>query len=248
MDQYTALAQVYDALVPASFHRRFAQRAHKLFVQEACPPKLILDLACGTGTLALELSKMGYELIGCDASEDMLSIAQRKCQGLNTPPVFLCQAMGMLNLYGTVDAAVCSLDSINYLTDQEEAEKAIGRISLFLNPGGLFLFDVKTPALFEEMAGQVSVDEPEGAYCVWQYGYDPLSMLAEHRVDLFLKRNKTYERYRESHTQRAYTRRQLIDMLVNAGLQVENVYRGFSSRIARKETGRLLFAARKTDK
>ena len=245
MEQYTALAQVYDALVPASFHRRFAHRAQQLFIQEACPPKLILDLACGTGTLALELSQMGYELIACDASEDMLSAAQRKCQGLNTPPVFLCQEMGMLNLYGTVDAAVCSLDSINYLIDPEEAGRTIKRVSLFLNPGGLFLFDVKTPALFEEMAGQVSVDEPEGAYCVWQYGYDPVSMLAEHRVDLFLKRQKTYERYFESHIQRAYTRTQLEEMLANAGLQVVNVYRGFSSRIARKETGRLLFAARK---
>ena len=97
-----------------------------------------MELACGTGSLSLELAKRGYDMISCDISPDMLSVASDKCRVLDEPPRFICQDMSELDLYGTVDGCVCALDSINYITDLRQLKRTFKRLSMFLNDGGLF--------------------------------------------------------------------------------------------------------------
>ena len=141
MSAYEALAGVYDALTEDVGYRRRADYLEKLFQKSEIPVHTVLDLACGTGEMTAILTERGYELIASDASPDMLARAREKAAGLaGEPPVFLHQTMTGLDLYGTVDAAVCCLDSLNYLTSPKDVQKAFQRLHLFIAPGAsLFL-------------------------------------------------------------------------------------------------------------
>jgi hypothetical protein len=113
----------------------------------------VLDLACGTGSLSVLLAKKGYRVLAADASEDMLAMAWEKASELEQPPYFICQRMEQLRLPYGVDWVACCLDSLNYLTDPKKLARAIGKVGLFMEPGGVFLFDALTPAHFREIDG-----------------------------------------------------------------------------------------------
>lgn len=246
MTQYTSLAQVYDALTTDVEYEQWAVFAQKAFETYQLSPQLVLELACGTGNLTKCLAQAGYEMIAADLSPEMLSVAREKCEGLSCPPVFLCQDMRLLDLYGTVDAAVCCLDSLNYLTELRSLKQAFARVSLFMNPGGLFLFDMKTKAAFQSMAGVSCVEETEDWYCSWQYGYDRKSCLAEHQVDLFYRvEGERYERKTEFHLQRCYSREQIEQALRQAGFRLRRVCAGTRLQQARPDSPRLFFIAQK---
>ena len=239
MIAYSALAAVYDALTGDVPYEQWAAFAQKAFSKGKKPVKLVLELACGTGSLTRLLGQAGYEMIACDLSADMLAVAREKCGELSCPPVFLCQNMCQLDLYGTVDAVVCCLDSINYLTQLRQLKQAFARVSLFLD-------DVKTPLAFEEMGGLSSVEELEGAFCAWQYGYDRKSHQAQHQVDVFLEEEDgSWSRNTEWHEQRAYTREQLEQALLQAGLRVRHVYGSPGGQRVGNQTRRLFFVAEK---
>ena len=246
MQQYTSLAAYYDRLTQDVPYEGFARRIGALLQKSSIPVHLLLELGCGTGTLSHLLSQQGYEMICCDNSPEMLDVARKRCQDLAVPPVFICQDMANLDLYGTVQAAVCCLDSVNYLTGLRELKRAFYWIGLFMEAGGLFIFDVKTPQLFQQMAGTVSVYEEEDLYGVWQYGYDPKSHIGQHQVDLFcLQPDHTYQRQSEWHWQRAYTAEQLTQALEQAGFRVKGRYQGLSTRRMQAEEGRILWVAEK---
>ena len=168
MSCYEALAGSYDALTEDVGYGKRLDFIEKLLRRSHIPVKLVLDLACGTGTMSWLLTQQGYEVIGVDGSEDMLAAAMSKggeTQGV--PPVFLHQSMPKLDLYGTVDAAVCCLDSLNYLTDPKDVQRTFRRLHLFVAPGGMLVFDVNTAAKLAALDGQVFLDETEDTYCVW---------------------------------------------------------------------------------
>ena len=243
MEQYSGLAACYDRLIDQTIYDRFCGRICTLLQQNGIEDGLVLELCCGTGTLARMLSQHGYEMICCDASPDMLNIAREKCADLPVPPVWVCQEAADLDLYGTVRAAVSSLDSINYFTDLRELKEVFSRVSLFLEPGGMFLFDVKSVDMFRQLGGTSSVQEEEDMFCTWQYGFENRTGYAQHQVDLFLKNGDSYERFTEWHEQRAYSVDTLKKALEQAGLQLKGIYAGYTTKRAKEETGRLLFAA-----
>ena len=179
MSCYEALAGSYDALTEDVGYGKRLDFIEKLLRRSRIPVKLVLDLACGTGTMSWLLTQQGYEVIGVDGSEDMLAAAISKggeTQGV--PPVFLHQSMPRLDLYGTVDAAVCCLDSLNYLTDPKDVQRTFRRLHLFVAPGGMLVFDVNTAAKLAALDGQVFLDETEDTYCVWRTEYQgPLYLL-----------------------------------------------------------------------
>ena len=148
MSSYSSLAAWYDQLTGDVPYQSFADFYETEFARVGGEFRLLLDFCCGTGTLTAELTRRGYEMIGVDASVDMLMQAQDKCASLPTPPLFLHQRAEELDLYGTVDAAICSLDGMNYLAP-ELLPEVFRRLHLFVRPGGLVLFDVHLP-LFSE--------------------------------------------------------------------------------------------------
>ena len=172
MESYEFLAGCYDELTQDVGYARWADYLERHFARGALPVPTVLDLACGTGRLTRELALRGSEMIGADRSEELLSRAAEKCRGLaGEPPIFLHQPMEKLDLYGTIDACVCCLDSVNYVTRPKGLQKAFERVHLFLMPGGLFLFDVNTPEKLRNLDGQMFIDETDDAYCVWRAEY-----------------------------------------------------------------------------
>ena len=219
MESYEFLAGCYDELTTDVRYSRWADYIEKHFARSALPIHTVLDLACGTGSLTAELMGRGYEMICADRSAEMLSVAAEKCRDLaGEPPVFLCQSMEKLDLYGTVDACVCCLDSVNYVTSPRKLKKAFQRVHLFLVPGGLFLFDINTPDKFRGLDGGMFIDETDDAYCVWRAEYAPRRRICTYGMDIFrLEPDGRWSRGEEVHEEYAYEPDELEEYLREAG-------------------------------
>ena len=174
-----------------------------------------------------------------DGSEDMLAAAMGKSgQAAGVPPVFLHQSMPRLDLYGTVDAAVCCLDSLNYLTDPKDVQRTFRRLHLFVAPGGALVFDVNTAAKLAALDGQVFLDETEDTYCVWRTEYH--RGLCTYYMDLFRRRKDgAWQRSTEVHRQRSYTVEQLTAWLTEAGFGDIRVYGDMRMRRPREDEQRV---------
>lgn len=248
MTSYGFLAGCYDQFTTDVNYPKWADYIESHFQKMGLPGTTILDLACGTGSLTWELAQRGYDMIGVDLSPDMLAEAMEKQRPMDGPaPVFLCQSMDKLDLYGTIDACVCCLDSINYVLDPKKLQKAMERVYLFLMPGGVFLFDINSPHKLEQLDGQVFLDETEDAYCVWRAEYSKRSRICSYFMDIFQLDEETglWERENELHQERAYTPEDLTAMLKQAGFQDIKQYGNLKWRAPKPEEDRIFFVARK---
>ena len=187
-------------------------------------------------------------MIGVDRSPEMLAVAAEKCRGIAAEePILLCQSMERLDLYGTVDACVCCLDSVNYVTDPKKLARAFSRVHLFLTPGGLFLFDVNTLEKLAGLDGQVFLDETRESYCVWRAEFSSRSRICTYYMDLFRLERETglWERGEELHQERAYSVPELTAMLEQAGFRSIKTYGERRMRPPREGEQRIFFAAEK---
>ena len=217
MNPYDAWAQVYDHLTENVEYEARSAYISGFFLQYGVEPGAqVLDLACGTGSMTWLLAGRGYELIAVDGSQEMLAAAREKNAPAEVPPLFLHQSMPRLDLYGTVDAAICCLDSLNYLTRPADVQRTFRRLHLFIAPGGLLVFDINTVAKLAALDGQVFLDETEDTYCVWRTEYH--RGLCTYYMDLFdRRRDGAWQRELEIHRQRAYTTEELTGWLRAAG-------------------------------
>ena len=245
MSAYEALAGVYDRLTEDVGYERRADYLEKLFRKSRIPVCMVLDLACGTGSMTALLMGRGYEMIAADASPDMLSAAREKTEGrTGIPPVFLNQSMPELDLYGTVDAAVCCLDSLNYLTSPRDVRRTFQRLRLFIAPGGILIFDVLSPSGLRDLDGQVFLDEREDVYCVWRAEYEKRSHICTYWMDLFTQRaDGAWERSVEEHRERAYTVEELRTWLMEAGFTHIRTYGDCRMSAPREGERRIYFTA-----
>lgn len=245
MSAYEALAGVYDRLTEDVGYERRADYLEKLFRKSRIPVRMVLDLACGTGSMTALLMGRGYEMIAADASPDMLSAAREKTEGrTGIPPVFLNQSMPELDLYGTVDAAVCCLDSLNYLTSPRDVRRTFQRLRLFIAPGGILIFDVLSPSNLRDLDGQVFLDEREDVYCVWRAEYEKRSHICTYWMDLFTQRaDGAWERSVEEHRERAYTVEELRAWLMEAGFTHIRTYGDCRMSAPREGERRIYFTA-----
>ena len=216
MDAYQSLSGFYDSLTTDIPYEAFADYYEFVFRQHPGEFRMLLDLCCGTGTLTRILAQRGYEMIAADASEEMLMQAREKCQDLPIPPLFLCQEAAELDLYGTVDAAVCSLDGMNYLPP-EDLPEVFHRLHLFVRPGGLLIFDIRTPESFAALDGGVWVDETEEVFCLWRSEFDPEEKIMYYDMDLFSPEGTLWKREQEEHIEYAHAPEMLKNELMAAG-------------------------------
>ena len=246
MSSYDFLAGCYDRLTYDVDYSAWADYIEKHFAKAPLPGRTVLDLACGTGSLTRELARRGYEMIGVDQSPEMLAEAAEKNRGAAPiEPIFLCQSMEKLDLYGTIDACVCCLDSINYITDPKKLARAFQRVHLFLMPGGLFLFDVNTPEKLAGLDGQVFLDETEDAYCVWRAEFS--RRICTYFMDIFRLDPSTgqWDRGEELHRERAYTVEELTTLLEGAGFVDVRTWGERKLRPPKPGEQRIFFTARK---
>lgn len=218
MNAYGPLAFWYDRLTLDIPYEAFVDFYEKEFSADGGEFKILLDLCCGTGTLTWLLAERGYEMIAADASPDMLMQAASKSAEVSVPPLFLCQDASALDLYGTVDAAVCSLDGMNYIPESELPE-VFHRLHLFVRPGGLLIFDIKTPEWFRSVDGSVSVDETEDMLCLWRAEFDTEENAICYGMDIFSKSGSLWRRDCEEHIEYAHSPERLAELLEIAGFE-----------------------------
>ena len=217
MEAYHDLAASYDRLTNDVDYEATVEFYWELLRREGLKPRTAVDLACGTGSVALLLAQKGLQVIGVDMSSEMLCMAAQKAEGLDNRPVFVCQKLEQLYLPRGVDLAVCALDSLDYITDPSDCKEAISRIYKALNPGGCFIFDVNTPEKLRAMDGQMFLDEDDDVYCVWRGEFDEESNICTYWMDLFQRKGDIWHRGYEEHREYAYSQEQLTDYLKAAG-------------------------------
>ena len=241
---YSSFASFYDPLTLNIDYKSQADYYLEIFGRFGTSPKLLLDLACGTGSLTVELMGKGIDVIGVDASAQMLSIASGKAGEAGFSPLLLCQPMQSLDLYGTVDTAVCMLDSINHLTRPEDVRETFRRLHLFVEPGGLFVFDVNTPYKHRKVLGDNTfVYDVDEVFCVWRCSCRDLTVSIE--MDFFEREKGLYRRSRECFSERAYPDEDLRGWLSDAGFEVLAVYEDFSFRPANEQSERTVYVTRR---
>lgn len=245
MNAYKALAFSYDRLTNDVDYQAVVDFYNRILRREGLTPRTAVDLACGTGSVALLLAQQGMQVTAVDMAADMLTVAAQKAADMENPPLFVCQPLQELCLPRAVDLAVCALDSLDYITDPADCREALRRVYKALNPGGIFIFDVNTPEKLKAMDGQVFLDEDDDVYCVWRGEFDPRSNICSYGMDLFQREGKTWYRSFEEHREYAYSRAQLTDYLKDAGFTDIRVYadRKFSEPTAGEQ--RIYFKARK---
>ncbi len=253
---YGALAHVYDRLnaeIDYAAWADFTEECFRRFLP--CRPALVLDLACGTGSMTLALAARGYDMIGIDGSADMLSEALRR--SIDTPGIlWLHQDMRSFELYGTVGAVTCCLDSLNYLLAEEELRATLGTVHNYLDPDGLFLFDMNTPYKFHRVYGDNAYiledrlrDEETGEelpiFCGWQNSYDPETELCDFDLSIFeALPDGTYVRRDEHQRERCYSLETVRKALLDAGFAMIGVWEDFAFREPTDTSERWYFAAR----
>ena len=222
MEAYEALAAVYDALMGDVDYKRIASFYEAAFRRAGLSPQLVLDLGCGTGKMTVELAGRGYDMIGVDGSAQMLSQAfLRKSEAEGADILLLQQDLCELDLYGTVGAVISTLDCINYLTRDGDLDRCFSLVHNYLDPEGIFLFDVNTPFKFEHVfADNAYILENEGCYCGWQNEYEKQTGLCRFYLSVFSEQGDgSYRRTDEEQTERCYSREELTEALLRAGFR-----------------------------
>ncbi len=245
LDNYGAISSIYDKINEEIDYSKWADFVEACFDRYLpCRPELVLDLACGTGSMTLELARRGYDMIGVDGSPDMLNVALDRKYDMELPHdvLFLCQDMRSFELYGTVGAVTCCLDSINYLTGDGDLDKCFALVHNYLDPDGLFLFDVNSPYKFENVYGENTYvyeedDCGRGTFCVWQNYYDKKSRICEFALTVFEKNEETneYARRDEEQRERCYSREEINRALERAGFETLGMFSDFEFKNADDE-------------
>ncbi len=245
MEAYHALAKSYDRLTNDVDYQAVTAFYRQILEKEQLQPRTAVDLACGTGSVALLLAEQGLQVTAVDMSEEMLCVASQKACEQGCDITFVCQPLQQLRLPRGVDLAVCALDSLDYITDPADCREAIRRIYKVLNPGGCFIFDVNTPEKLRAMDGQVFLDEDDDVYCVWRGAFDAQTNICSYGMDLFQRRGNVWQRSFEEHEEYAYSQQQLTEYLRDAGFTHIEVYgdRVFCEPVVGEQ--RMYFKARK---
>ena len=224
MQAYHELAKSYDRLTNDVDYAAVVDFYNQILEREGLKPRTAVDLACGTGSVAILLARQGMRVTAVDMSEEMLCVAAQKAMGMVNSPTFVCQKLQELLLPRGVDLAVCALDSMDYITDPEDCAEAIRRVYRVLNPGGCFIFDVNTPEKLQAMDGQVFLDEDEDVFCVWRGEFDKDTNICSYAMDLFQRQEDAWVRSFEEHREYAYSAQQLVGYLKAAGFTSIRVY------------------------
>lgn len=248
-DGYSAIAGVYDKLNRDIDYCAWADMIETCFDRfSESRPEIILDLACGTGRMTRELAKRGYDMIGVDGSSDMLNEAY---MGGTERILYLLQDMREFELYGTVGATVCCLDSLNYLLSQKELEKTFSLVHNYSDSDALFIFDVNSPYKFENVYSNnayVLEDENEdgGAiYCGWQNFYDCEAKICDFYLSVFEEsEDGSYRREDEQQRERCYTEQEIREALKNTGFELMGIYSDYELSASEENTERWYFVAK----
>lgn len=247
MASYEQFALIYDWALNELPYEQWLEYIEKIFETYDVNPKLILDLGCGTGSMTNLMASKGYEMMGVDLSEDMLSIARDKAKEMEVEVVYLNQDMTELDLYGTVEAVISVGDALNYVVDEEDLLEAFKKVHLFLEPDGLFVFDMNTIYKFREVLGNKTYAENHEDYAyIWENYYYEEESMNEYEVNVFIKNEEgLFEKTTEIHHERGYTAQEVSQLVEEAGFKIEAVYHDNTLEPLKDATERMYFVTRR---
>ncbi|MBB2182066.1 class I SAM-dependent methyltransferase [Lachnospiraceae bacterium MD1] len=259
MQPYTGFASVYDMFMDNVPYEEWAEYICDLLRRHQINSGLVLELGCGTGNLTRQLAAKGYDMIGVDNSEEMLSIARDKSENSDDSILYLCQDMREFELYGTVSAAISVCDSMNYILTEEDLLKVFRLVNNYLDPKGIFIFDLDTQYAYQEVLGDHTIAEnrEEGSF-IWENTYYEQEMINEVNLTLFIpeqddsfqsaKMNNDnaglFRRYEETHYRRAYTIDTMKRLIEEAGMEWITVYDAYTVEEPKEDSERVYIIAR----
>ncbi len=253
MEAYTGFAKVYDLFMDNVPYRAWSQRLIGLLQEHGIEGGLVLDLGCGTGSMTRLLAQAGYDMIGADNSEEMLQAAREAGdlkEGAGQGILYLLQDMREFELYGTVRAVVSICDSLNYILEEEELLQVFQLVNNYLDPGGIFIFDMNTLHKYREVLGETVICEnrEEGSF-IWENFYEEEGHINQYDLTLFIREeDMRYRKYEETHVQRGYGIQQVQALLIEAGLEPLAVYDGYTKEPAKEDSERICFVAKEKGK
>ncbi len=253
MEAYTGFAQVYDLFMDNVPYGQWSEYVISLLKEYGVEDGLVLELGCGTGKMTRRLAAAGYDMIGRDNSEEMLQVAKEaESLGAGGQPdiLYLLQDMREFELYGTVLAVVSVCDSINYILEEEELGKVFGLVNNYLDPGGIFIFDLNTQYKYREVLGEAVFCEnrEEGSF-IWENFYDEERRLNQYDLTLFIQEEgKRYRKYEETHLQRGYGELQVKALLEQAGMEFVAMFDAFTREPVKETSERIYMIAREKGK
>jgi ubiquinone/menaquinone biosynthesis C-methylase UbiE len=222
MDAYTGFAEVYDLFMDNVPYEEWSRQIVEILKEYGIGGGLVLDLGCGTGNMTELLAKAGYDMIGVDASEEMLELAMAKKEQSGSDILYLLQDMREFELYGTVRSVISVCDSINYITEEEDLLQVFRLVNNYLDPEGIFLFDMNTVYKYETLLGENTIAENrEESSFIWENYYDREEKINEYDLTLFVREEDgRYRRYEETHYQKSYELSRVLELLREAGMEV----------------------------
>ena len=247
MDAYTSFAQVYDLFMDNVPYEEWGAYLSNLLKEHGIEDGLLLDLGCGTGKLTRIMESYGYDMIGIDNSYEMLDMA-REYASENI--LYLMQDMREFELYGTVRAIYSACDSINYILEEEELKEVFKLVNNYLDPGGLFIFDINSPFKYEELLAENTFAETreEGSF-IWENYYDEEEQMNEYDLTLYIKEeNGSFQRFQEEHYQRCYDLSTIKRLLKEAGMEFIAAYDAYTNEPASDENEKILIIAKEKGK
>lgn len=245
MSGYSYFADYYDILTDNIPYDKRGEYFNAILKQNGVSSGILVDLACGTGSLSEVFSSYGYDVIGIDNSDEMLSVALEKKIDSQSDILYLCQNMQEIDLFGTVDAVVCALDSLNHILNEEDIKIIFKKVSMFLNPNGVFVFDVNSVYKHQKvLSGETFVYDYEDVYCVWQNS-ECCDNVVDISLDIFGRsEDNWYERYSESFSERAYTHEEICSFIKEANLELVAYYEGDTFNVPSDKSERIVYVTR----
>ncbi|MBE6014183.1 MAG: class I SAM-dependent methyltransferase [Lachnospiraceae bacterium] len=247
MSQYGSFARVYDMFMDNIPYEDWCHRIVEILKEHGIDKGIVADLGCGTGRLTKALSDKGFDMIGIDMSPDMLDIAIDKRGDADI--LYLCQDMREFELYGTVAAIVSVCDSLNYITEEEDLLEVFKLVNNYLDPEGIFIFDMNTPYKYKKiLANNTFAESREDAAFIWENFYDTKTRINEYDLTLFIREDDIFERYEECHLQRSYDLDRIKDLIAEAGLVLLDTYDGFTGEEPGRKSERVCFVCKESGK
>ncbi len=250
MEAYTGFAAVYDTFMDNIPYGEWCKYLTGLLKEYGVEDGLMLDLGCGTGSLTELLVEEGYDMIGIDYSEEMLELAMEKKYESGKDILYLCQDMREFELYGTVAAVVSICDCMNYITELEDLTEVFRLVNNYLDPKGIFIFDMNTEYKYSQVMGDSTIAEDrEDSSFIWENQYEPEEKINIYDLSIFVREEEDlYRKYHETHYQRAYSLDEVKAAIAEAGMEFVAAYDAFTKDAPKADSERIYVIARECGK
>lgn len=247
---YNRFARAYDDMMSHVDYRRWVNYVGDLFKLYGVQPARVLDLACGTGSVAIPMAQHGYDVVGIDRAPGMLEVAEDKADQSQVDIDWREGDMRDLGIEAEFDAVICLYDSVNYMLSASELRMAFESVGRALRPGGIFIFDVISERNIVRHFHSKTFAENHPEYTfIWKNVYTKYDKVCRTEITFFYRgEDKTFRRSVETHVQKIFELRDIRAALKHAGLKYLSAFDAWTFTKYDRHSDRINVTARKDGK